>query len=85
MESLLIVPKSSEEFDFLRALLSKLNVDTQVVKSEDHEILVGHKVNFDEPSTETLLQMSAPSLYEVWANEDNEVWDSYLIEEERVN
>lgn len=77
MESLLIVPKSSEEFDFLKALLAKLNVATRVVRSEDIEA-----ISWDESSTETLLQMSAPSLREVWENENNEVWDSYLTEEE---
>lgn len=84
MESLLIVPKSSEEFSFLKELLAKLNVATQVVKSEDYE-LFGYKVRWEEPSTAELMQLSAPSLREVWENEDNEVWNSYLTKEELAN
>ncbi|MCU0393668.1 MAG: hypothetical protein MUE81_21350 [Thermoflexibacter sp.] len=80
MENLLIMPKSSEELGFLKELLAKLNVAMKVVRSEDIEA-----VSWDEPTAKVLLQMSAPSLEEVWEHENNEVWNSYLTKEELAN
>ncbi|TAH22495.1 MAG: hypothetical protein EAZ08_01075 [Cytophagales bacterium] len=75
MENLLIMPKNSEEFSFLQELLKKLNIATQVVSPEVWEV----------PTTAELLQISVPSLNEVWENEDSEVWHSYLTETEKAN
>ncbi|MCU0393467.1 MAG: hypothetical protein MUE81_20325 [Thermoflexibacter sp.] len=83
MESILVLPKNREELSFLAELLKKLNITVKVLSESENELL-GYAINYEEPSTETLLQMSAPSLHEVWENEDNEVWNSYLTKEELI-
>jgi len=39
MENLLIVPRSDDEFSFLKELLDRLNIRTQVITNEEYKLL----------------------------------------------
>jgi hypothetical protein len=73
MESLLIVPKSSEELDFLKALLAKLNVGVLEVKEN---------FSFEEIPMSEVYALGVESMREEWDTPENRVWNSLVTENE---
>ncbi len=75
MQTFKLIVKNDNYIEIILSMLKSL--DFVEIQEFDNEI-----VNFSEMGGSELYKISYPSLKEDWSGEENEIWESYLAENE---